>query len=63
MFNNEKKLLFSNNFSLEINKKPLNPCVWSVALYGSETQTQGKNAERVIHAFKTRCWRRTIEIN
>jgi len=45
MFNNKKQLLYSNNLSLEIKKKPIKSCIWSVALYGSETWTLGKNEE------------------
>jgi len=41
MFNN-KKLLFSNNLSLEMKKTLIKSCIWSVALYGSETWTLGK---------------------
>ena len=34
----------------------------SVALYGSETWTQGKYEERVINASETWCWRRMWKI-
>jgi len=37
-------------------------CIWSVALYGSETWTLGKNEERIINAFETWCWRRMLKI-
>ena len=37
-------------------------CIWSVALYGSETWTLGKNEERVVNAFETWCWRRMLKI-
>jgi hypothetical protein len=30
-------------------------CIWSVAVYGSETWTLRKNEERVINAFETWC--------
>ena len=39
MFNNKKQLLCSNNFSLEMKRKLINSCIWSAALYGSETWT------------------------
>ena len=32
-------------------------CIWSVALYGSETWTLGKSEEWVVNAFETWCWR------
>jgi hypothetical protein len=62
MFNNKKQLLCSNNLTLELKKKLIKSCIWSVALYGSETWTLGKNEERVVNAFETRCWRRTLKI-
>ena len=33
MFNNKKQLLCSNNFSLEMKRKLINSCFWSVPLY------------------------------
>ena len=42
MFNHKKQLLCSNNLSLEIKKRNIKSCIWSVALYGSETWTLGK---------------------
>jgi len=60
--NNKKQLLFLNNLSLEIKKKLIKSCIWSVALYRSETWNLGKNEERVINAFETRCWRRMLKI-
>ena len=62
MFNNKKQLLCSKNLSLEIKKKLIKSCIWSVVLYASETWTQGKNEERVINAFETWCWRRMLNI-
>jgi len=53
MFNNEKQLQCSNNFSLEMKKKLIQSCIWSVALYGSETRTVGKSEERIINACET----------
>ena len=55
MFNNKKQLLCSNNLSSEMKKTLIKSCIWSVALYGSETWVLGKNEERVINAFETRC--------
>jgi len=62
MFYNKKQLLCSNNHSLEMKKKLIKSCIWSVALYGSETWTLGKNEERIINAFETWCWRRMLKI-
>ena len=36
--------------------------MWSVALYGSETWTLGKNEERVVNAFETWSWRGMLHI-
>jgi len=62
MFNNKKQLLCSNNLNLEMRKKLIKSCIWSVALYGSETWTLGKNEERVVNAHETWCWRRMLKI-
>ena len=35
-------LLCSNNLSLELKKKVIKSCIWSVAVCGSETWTVGK---------------------
>jgi len=43
-------------------KKLIKSCIWSVALYGSETGTQEKNEERFINAFESWCWRRMLKI-
>jgi len=53
MFNNKKQLLCSNNFSLEMKNKLIKSCIWSVAVYGSEMWTVGKNEERITNAFET----------
>jgi len=42
-------------------KKLIKSCIWSVALYGSEAWTLGKNEERIINAFETWCWRRMLK--
>jgi hypothetical protein len=63
MFNNKKQLLCLNNLSLELKKKLIKSCIWSVAVCGSETGTVGKNEERVTNGFETRCWRRKLKIN
>jgi hypothetical protein len=47
---------------LEINKKLIKYCIWSVAVYGSETRTLGKNEERVVNAFETWSWSRMLKI-
>jgi len=61
MFNNKQQLLCSNNLSFEVKKKLTKSCIWSVALYGSETRTLGKNEERVVNYFEKWCWRRMLK--
>jgi len=46
---------------LEIKKKRIKSCIWSVALYGSETWTLGKNEETIINALETWCRRRMLK--
>jgi hypothetical protein len=43
-------------------KKLVKSCIRSVAVYGSETGTVGKNEERVVNALATLCWRRMLKI-
>ena len=61
-FNKKKQLLCSNSLSLEIKKKLIKSCIWSVVLFGSETWTLGKNEEGVVNVFETWCWRRMLKI-
>jgi hypothetical protein len=62
MFINKKQPFSSNNLGLEMKKTLIKSCIWSVALYGSETWTLGKNEERVVNAFETWRWRRILKI-
>ena len=52
MFNNKKQLLCLNNLSLEMKKKLIESCIWSVAVCGSETWIIEKNEERLVNALK-----------
>jgi hypothetical protein len=47
---------------LEIKKENYKSCIWSVALFRSETQTLGKIGGRVVNAFETWCWRRMLKM-
>ena len=62
MFNNKKQLLCSNNLRLEMKKKLIKRCIWSVAVYGSETWIVEKNEEKFVNAYETWCWRRLLKI-
>jgi len=59
---NKKQLLCSNNLILEMKKKLIKSCIWSVAVCRSETGTVGKNEVRIVSAFETRSWRRMLKI-
>jgi hypothetical protein len=43
-------------------KKITKSYIWSVALYGSETWTVGKNEERVVNALETWSWTGMLKI-
>jgi len=43
-------------------KKLIKRCIWSVAVYGSETWIVEKNEEKFVNAYETWCWRRLIKI-
>jgi hypothetical protein len=54
MFDNKKQLPCSNNLSLVMKKnKLMKSCMWSVAIYRSETWILEKNEESVVNAFAT----------
>ena len=43
-------------------KKLIKSCIWSFALYGSETRTLGKKEERAINTFETWSWKKKLKI-
>ena len=43
MFNDKEQMFCSNNLGFETKKKLTKSCIWSIALYGSETRTLGRN--------------------
>ena len=47
---------------MEIQKKRIKSCIWSVAVCGSEPWTIGKNEERVVNGFETWSWRGMLKI-
>jgi hypothetical protein len=55
----EAKVMFNNKkHSVQISlvwkwkKERIKSCIWSVAVYGSETWTVGKSEERVVNVLK-----------
>jgi hypothetical protein len=61
MVNNKNELHCSNELILEMKKKVIKICIWSIAVYVSETWTPEKKEERVINAFETWYWRRILK--
>jgi len=43
-------------------KKFIRICIWSVAVCGSETGTEGENEETIISTFQTWGWREMLKI-
>jgi hypothetical protein len=47
---------------MEMKKILIKNCIWSVAVYGSETGAVGKNEEKIINSFETCNWRGMLKI-
>lgn len=58
----KKRNLLTSNIDLNVRKLFLKTFVWSVALYGSETWTIGKQERQRIEAFEMWCYRRMLKI-
>jgi hypothetical protein len=54
---NEQKNLSTNKLDLNLRKKPVKCCTWSIALYGVVSGHFGKN-QKYLESFETWCWRR-----
>jgi hypothetical protein len=52
MFNNKKQLLFRISLVWKRKKERIKSCIWSVAVYGSETWTVGRSEEGVVNVLK-----------
>jgi hypothetical protein len=48
--------------SLEMKKRLIKSCIWSVVVRGSQTWIVGKNEERVVNGIKTWSWRGMLKI-
>jgi len=44
--------------ALELRKKPVKCCIWSIALYGAETGTVRAVDQKHLESFEMWCWRR-----
>jgi hypothetical protein len=55
---NKKMILFTSKLDLNLRKKLVKCCIWSVALYGAETWTHRKVDQKYLESFEMWCWRR-----
>ena len=55
---NKKKTLFTNRLYLNLRKKLVNCCIWSIALYGTETWTLQKVDQKYMEHFEKWYWER-----
>lgn len=62
IFMSKRHLFSSDSLKLDMRKRLIKSCIWSIALYGSETWTIGKVEERAINAFEVWCWRRMLRV-
>jgi hypothetical protein len=60
---NKKKTLFTSKLDLELRKKPAKCYIWSIALYGAETQTLRKLDFKYLESLEMWCWRRMEKIS
>jgi hypothetical protein len=54
---NKKRNLFTSTLDLELRKKLVKCCVWSIALYGTETCTLRAVDQKHLESFEMWCWR------
>jgi hypothetical protein len=55
---NKKKTLFTSTLDLELRKKLVKCCIWSIALYGAETWTLRAVDQKHLESCEMWCWRR-----
>ena len=51
-------VLFTSKLDLNLGKKLVKCCIWSIALYGAETWTLEKVKQKCLESFEMLCWRR-----
>ena len=59
---NKNRALFTGTLDLELRKKLVKCCVWSIALYGAETWTLRTVDQKNLESFEMRYWRRMEKI-
>ena len=60
---NKKKTLFTSKLDLNLRKKLVKCCIWSMALYGAETWTLRAADQKYLESFEMWCWRRMEKIS
>ena len=60
---NTRKCLLSRGMDRDLKKRMIKSLVWSVALYGAETWTLGKESIQKLEAFEMWLWRRMEKIS
>jgi hypothetical protein len=60
---NKNRTLFTSALDLELRKKLVKCCVWSIALYGAETWTLRAAHQKHLESFEMWCWRRMEKIS
>jgi hypothetical protein len=60
---NKKKTLFTSKLELNLRKKLVKCCTWSIDLYGAETWTFRKVDQKYLESFEMWCWRRMEKIS
>jgi len=60
---NKKKILFTSKLNLNLRKKLVKCCIWSMALYGAETWTLQAEDQIYLESFEMWCWRRMEKIS
>jgi len=54
----KKKGLFTSTLDLNVRRKLVKFCIWSMALNGAETWTLRKVVQKYLESFEKWCWRR-----
>ena len=60
---NKKRVLFTSTLDLELRKKLVKCCIWSIALCGAETGTVRAADRKQLESFEMWCWRRRETIS
>jgi hypothetical protein len=60
---NEKRALFTSTLDLELKKKLVKCCVWSIAFYSTETSTLRAVDQKHLESYEMWCWRRMEKVS